>query len=112
MNKIKFENRLELNNLKYKDCIQEYIDLFCKKQNCYLEFNSGNILCFGDNYFNLDDVIYDLNNNCKKGMIFKWQNEGVDVHWKYPDLPHMNYNSYNMGMTYDFLIKQYLNEKK
>jgi hypothetical protein len=109
---ISFEDRLELNNIAYKDVIYEYINLFCKKQKCDLEFNTGDILCFGDNYFSLDDVIFDLNNNCKKGLIFKWQNDGINAYMQYSDLPNINYNSYNMGMRYKTLIKQYLKKLK
>ena len=112
MNKEKFDSRLFINNKNFEYIKEEYIKLFCKKQKCYLEFQSGDILCFGDNYFNLDDIIFDLNNNCKKGLIFQWQNEGIDAHMKYPNLENINYYSYNMGLRYDFIIKQYLDECK
>ena len=70
---------------KLKVVIDGYIKLFEKKQDCYFEeFVDDSIIgivLFGDHYFNMSDIIYDIDNDIEKDKIFDWYdytlNEGL-----------------------------------
>jgi len=88
----------------YKACCERYALLFAKKQG--LEFNSwvgnkvGELGTFGDFYFNLSDIIEDIDNNHKKGLIIKWYYDNLDN----PD-NYINYYSYLKGFRHSHIKK-------
>ena len=36
-----------------------------------------NVACFGDHFFTMNDIIYDVENKLPVNMIFEWQDAGV-----------------------------------
>ena len=81
-----------------------YISKFEKKHG--YEFSSwvsdevGGICCFIEQYFfNFDDIRYDIDNNVKKGLIFKWQDDGVENEAK----DNINFKSYVMGARFPII---------
>lgn len=84
---------------KLRKCLDGVIDLYVaafeEKHDCYLEFwvadDKTGIACFGDHFFNLGDIVYDIDNNCPKYFIFDWQNHQIENGSK------VNFKSYLMG---------------
>ena len=66
----------ERNTLKcaYVIACIEYIKAFSQKQDYEMSGIIGNydIICYIDQYyFSLSDIIYDIDTNCRKGLIFE-----------------------------------------
>lgn len=82
--------------------IDLYIDEFCEKHECYLEYwvadDTTGIACFGDNFFNLGDIVYDVDNNCKARDIFNWQNHEVEKAMDDENCKKVNFVSYLRGL--------------
>lgn len=85
----------------YRYCCNEYIELFVKKQGIKFDYwigATGEVAAFCDQYFfSINEIIYDIENNCEAGLICQWQDDGVEFS---KDCHHMNYNSYVKGMRY------------
>lgn len=84
--------------------VELYIAKFEKKHG--YEFSSwassdiGGICCFIEQYFfNFEDIRYDIDNNVKKGLIFQWQDDGVENESK----DNINFKSYVMGARFPML---------
>ena len=73
-----------------------YVAEFEEKHKTNLEYwvayDTTGIASFGDNFFNLSDIIYDVDNSCPPGEIFKWQNYKIDSGSK------INFISYSRGL--------------
>jgi hypothetical protein len=84
---------------KLRKCLHQIIDLYVaefeEKHETELEFwvadDKTGIACFGDHFFNLGDIIYDIDNDCPKYIIFDWQNHQIENGSK------VNFKSYLMG---------------
>ena len=94
---------------RYESIATAYLNKFIKKQD--LDFDGwvsddiGGIAFFCCQYFfNLDDIRYDIDNNCEKGLILRWQEDGVDYHMK-GNTDTINYHSYHKGLRYEDLKK-------
>lgn len=92
----------------YDDVCNEYVRLFCKKQE--LDFNGwigndvGGIAEFANEYFfNITDIIIDIDTNQKKELILDWQTEGVEYNMFERNIQNINYKSYTMGLRYEHL---------
>jgi len=89
----------ELTNI-LDTCIQEYVDLFCKKHD--IEFNfwvadlSGTVGVFGDYYFGFEDIRLDLETNQPSDNIFEWYEENLNLSMKGCDY-NINYYSWIKG---------------
>ena len=90
---------------QYEFVCNEYIKKFCNKQG--IEFDGwvcdevGGIASFAYQYFfNLSDIILDLNTKQPKGNILDWQSEGVDFNMFNEKQQHINYKSYTIGVRY------------
>jgi hypothetical protein len=71
----------------------------------------GGIASFACQYFfNLSDIILDLNTKQPKGNILNWQSEDVDFNMFNEKQQHINYKSYTMGLRHEQL-KNVSNEK-
>lgn len=96
---------LKLKN-KYEDACNEYLELFCEKQEMtndgWVADDVGGIAVCSDFYFNLHDIVLDINTNQPKGDIVDWYYDNIDA-----DSDYINYNSYIMGLR----IKDVNNEK-
>lgn len=95
---------------KYEATCMEWVQLFCEKQD--LEFSYwvadevGGIACFIDEYFfNMSDIILDLNSNQPKGLILRWQDDDINYHQSTGNSPNINYRAYTMGLRYDQLTE-------
>lgn len=77
-------NKKLKNNLEKS--IQEYIDLFCKKQD--IEFDywvanlSGTIGVFGDYFLSFEDIRLDLETDQPVNAIFEWYEENLNLSTK------------------------------
>ena len=87
---------------RFNSVVFDYTELFEKKHDCYLEYwvadDTTGIACFGDHFFNLADIIYDIDNNCPKYKIFDWQNHCVEKKFKDEKAVTPNFRSYLGGI--------------
>ena len=95
----------------YYNICNEYIDAFIKKQSISFDGWVGNevggIASFSCQYFfNLSDIILDLNTKQPKGLIIDWQSDAVDFNMFNPSPQNINYKSYTMGLRFDNLEKK------
>lgn len=72
---------------RYEKICSDYIRAFVKKHD--YEFSGwvsdevGGIACFIEQYyFNLNDIVYDVNNDLPVNLIFEWQEYLVDKHFQ------------------------------
>lgn len=98
-------------NKQYAYLCNEYIKMFCTKQD--IEFDGwigdevGGIASFISQYFfNLSDIVLDLNTKQRKGLILRWQDDGVDFNIGRKKPQYINYKSYTMGLRYQQLEKK------
>lgn len=93
---------------KLDSILKEYIRLFEEKHEVFFEFAVGNdltgLLGFGDYLFTTRDVIYDIDNDLPKNLIFQWQDDSFDS-LKNPQHAKMNFQSYAMGLRFEHLNK-------
>lgn len=91
---------LETTLILYKGICNDLVKLFAEKQD--LEFYGwaggtvGEVAGFADYFFNLSDIIYDLETNQKKGLIMEWNDYYMEAHYDKKD--HVNYKSYSKGL--------------
>ena len=85
---------------KYEKIVNEYLQIFVKKQdldieNCYWVADKiGEILSVNEQYyFNFDDIRFDVDNNVKERLIFRWQDESLDNYFKKKKYK-VNYENY------------------
>lgn len=78
----------------YKQTALSLVKLFCEKQE--FEFNEycfcgdmfDGLVWVGDMVFNLTDIVFDLENDCKKGFIVEWYD------YVFINSEKINYRSY------------------
>lgn len=94
---------MEAKTLKqqYENVIDKYIKAFEEKHNTSLEYwvadDKTGIACFGDcAFFNLSDIIYDIDNIIKPDLIFQWIYDCVDNEGK-----TLNFQSYSKGLRFE-----------
>lgn len=86
----------------YQMACNEYVQKFANKQD--IQFSGwigdiGQVACFIDQYFfSMDDIVLDINKKLPKGLILKWQDDGIE----FSEL-RMNYRSYSMGLRFEDL---------
>ena len=95
----------------YEKICNKVIQEFCKKQELKFDYwiadEIGNIAAFGDYFFNMNEIIFDLKSNQPKGLIMQWQDDMVE-YFDTRDLTEpnpINYNSYAMGLRYGEIRK-------
>lgn len=103
--------KLQELNKQYNFVCNEWVQKFCNKQQ--LDFDGwvgdeiGGIASFSCQYFfNLSDIILDLNTKQPKGLILDWQSDAVDFNMFNPSPQNINYKSYTMGLRFDNLEKK------
>lgn len=84
--------------------LEEYIKQFENKHDLFFEFAvSDNLLgtiCFGCvYYFNIDDIVFDIDTNQPKGLIIDWLEQSLE----YPN-EHINFRSYSKGSRFNTLL--------
>lgn len=100
--------KLQELNKQYEFVCNELVQKFCNKQQ--IDFDGwvadeiGGLASFACQYFfNLSDIILDLNLKQPKGFILDWQSDGVDFNMFNDNQQHINYKSYTMGLRYEQL---------
>jgi len=82
--------------------LMKYVNEFCKKHDTYFEYavndNLLDVICIGDSFFNIDDLIKDLDNKCPKDVIWNWYSETIDRAME--NKQTMNFNSWVGGLRY------------
>lgn len=98
---------MQLRN-KLDEILKEYIRLFEEKHEVFFDYAVGDdlmgLLCFGDYLFAIHDIVYDIDNNLPKNLIFQWQDDSFDSS-KNPQHAKMNFQSYAMGLRFEDLNK-------
>lgn len=77
-----------MKNIKeiYNYACEEYLKRFCEKHELDYEEDSwvgkdvGTIAMVGDYFFNLDDIRYDIDNDCDENAIFEWYYYSLRCH--------------------------------
>lgn len=100
--------KLQELNRQYEFVCNEWVQKFCNKQQ--IDFDGwigneiGGICGFASQYFfNMSDIILDLNTKQPKGLILDWQSEDVDFNMFNENQQHINYKSYTMGLRHSQL---------
>ena len=93
---------------KLDEILKEYIRLFEEKHEVFFEHAVGDdlmgLLCFGEYLFATRDIIYDIDNDLPKNLIFQWQDDSFDS-LKNPQHADMNFQSYARGLRFEHLNK-------
>lgn len=90
----------------FEKACTDYIEYFCKKQDIEFEFwiadEIGGIaaFCCAEHFFNLTDIILDINSDQPKNFILDWQNESTDYSLRHDDNLYINYSSYIKGARF------------
>jgi len=91
---------------QFENCCNEYVKLFCEKQDVVFDGwvgdEIGGIASFAEQYFfNLSEIILDINKEVTVGLILNWQSEGVEYNTGLDFPVNINYSSYIKGMRYE-----------
>ena len=85
---------------KYEKIVNEYLRIFVEKQDldidncCWVADRVGEILSVNEQYFfSFNDIRFDVDNNVKERLIFRWQDECIDNHFKKKKYK-VNYENY------------------
>jgi hypothetical protein len=95
----------------FKEAANELAFAFAEKQgfdpaNFYWigEVGTGIFACIDQYYYSMEDIIYDLQNNVKRGTALKWIDAVVDYECnnikKGERQPSMNYKAWCMGVRF------------
>ena len=95
-------------HIEYCKICNMYIKAFEKKHDIisdgWVGDEIGGIASFACQYFfNLSDIILDLNTKQPKGNILNWQSEDVDFNMFNEKQQNINYKSYTMGLRHEHL---------
>ena len=89
---------------RYESICNDYVNAFAEKHE--IEFDGwigdmvGGTASFSDQYFfYISDIVFDVNNECKKGLILQWQEDNVQ------NDQSINYSSYSKGLRHSDLKK-------
>ncbi len=87
---------------RYESIVDEYVAIFEKKHNLKLEFwvsdDKSGTACFGCiNFFNISDIMFDIDNKLPKGLIIDWLNDSVESN---KSKGYISLESYSKGVRY------------
>ena len=89
---------------QYDKIAEEYVKLFCEKQDLEFEFWVGRIgesaYFTSCHSFTLSQIMYDIENKCEKGLILQWSNDMIENH---EEKGFINYESYSKGLRYSHI---------
>ena len=87
--------------------LKQYIVLFSNKHEVLMDFEINrdllDVLCFGDYYLHITDIIFDIDNNVNKELFFAWYSDTLDFTMENGIEKAMNYQSYVKGLRYEML---------
>jgi hypothetical protein len=93
---------------KLDSTLKEYIRLFEEKHEVFFDYairdDLMGLLCFGEYLFAVGDVIYDIDNDLPKNLIFQWQDDSFDSIIN-PQHSKINLQSYARGLRFEDLNK-------
>ena len=93
---------------KLDDILKEYIRLFEEKHEVFCDCAVGDdltgLLGFGDYLFTTRDIIYDIDNDLPKKLIFECQDDTFDCIIN-PQHAKINLQSYARGLRFEHLNK-------
>ena len=97
----------EMNAKKLKETYEflcnEYLQKFCNKQEMtndgWVGGDIGGIALCSDFFFNLHDIVFDINSNQPKGVIIDWYYDNLENPKK-----AINYYSYTKGLRISEII--------
>lgn len=104
----------QLNSLikDYETSVNKIIDIFLLKQGFEKQtsdwvggIGTGILCIIGEYYFDFEDVLLDLKNNCEPEFILKWHSETIDAILKDSE-NRLNYKSYINGLRYEMTTDQ------
>ncbi len=93
---------------EYNNIVNKYLLKFVNKHGYefsdWVSSEVGGLACFIEQYFfNFSDIKFDIDNNIKKGLIFKWQEDGVEYisqDERDENYDNINFKSYTMGLRF------------
>ena len=90
---------------QYEKVCNDLVKLFCEKQDiefdCWINEQVGNEASFINEYsFNLSEILFDLQTNQPKGLIFEWHNDFVDANMFSKKRKYINYKAYSNGLRF------------
>ena len=95
---------MRIENLKqlHEIVCNEYVKKFEKKHKLVFEYWIADLIgetaSFGDYFFNMTEIIYDINTRQPKGLILKWINDNIEHkesdNW-------INFYSYSKGLRHN-----------
>jgi hypothetical protein len=84
--------------------IMGYIKAFEKAHGVEFEWATNDdltgMLCFGDNYFSMSDIVYDVDSKLPIKLIFEWQEACIKAHFLGNETK-INLQSYVKGLGYE-----------
>ena len=85
---------------KLDKILKKYIKKFEKKHDCYFEYavvdDLMGVICFGDVlFFDIADIIYDIDTKQPKGLIIDWLYDSINQD------KYINFQSYSKGLRYE-----------
>jgi hypothetical protein len=84
--------------------ITNYIKAFEDKHGVFFEWavvdDLTGVLNFGDYYFSMPDIVYDIDNKLPLNLIFEWQEAGLNAHFL-GNGKQINLHSYAKGLRYE-----------
>jgi len=83
----------------------DYVTAFVEKQGYqfdgWIGDDVGGIAEFaGQYFFNIGDIIQDIDTEQPEGLIMQWQDESLEFSYNKPNCKFINYKSYCMGLRY------------
>lgn len=65
----------------YNDICMKLVKKFVQKHKYEFSYNIGHIYCFIEQYyFNIEDIIYDLEHDLPADLIFQWQDDTLEAY--------------------------------
>jgi len=96
---------MDLKKHNLKKAINAYVTAFEVKHETVIDgFIADDIIgiaLFADSYFNMSDIIFDLDNSCPKDFIWDWYNQTLDRAME--EKQTINYKAWTMGLRYEDL---------
>lgn len=91
------KTKIEVLKQNYERACDDYVVAFCVKQEMGFEFwvgdDIGGIAMIGDYFFNMHDMVWDVNSEQPAGLILSWYEECIEHPKK-----AINYFSYTKGL--------------
>ena len=99
---MELEEKIKELKKNYESSCNQYLKEFCKKQDFtndgWVNDDIGGIALCSDFFFNLHDIVWDINSKQPKGIIINWYYDNLENTEKC-----INYYSYTNGLRFSHL---------